>query len=141
MQELGWVREIAGEEATVVFPRRSECDRCKVCTMGVTYGDTVELRARNVAGAAVGSQVTVEVGASLLGVSMVVYVVPLLLMFAGYFAGDWVATALLGAGAGQPAGIVASFLGIVLGFFYIASYDRRLRQSDQRGPRVVSIVQ
>jgi sigma-E factor negative regulatory protein RseC len=141
MQELGWVRAIEGEEATVVLPRRSECDRCKVCTMGVESTDTLEIKARNVAGASIGSQVTVEVGTSLLGVSMVVYVVPLLLLFAGYYVGAAFAEFAFGAAAAQPVGIVASFLGVALGFVYIASYDRRLRQSVERGPRVVSIVQ
>lgn len=140
MQEVGWVKAIENGVATVVLPRREECHRCGACKLGVSTDENLEIQARNDAGANVGNRVTIEVGTNVLTVSFVVYAVPLLLMFAAYFAGEWLASIVGGAAAAQLGGVIAAFLGVVLGFYFVAAYDRRLRQSSARGPRVVSVV-
>ncbi len=118
--------------AEISVPRKSacghDCEECAGC--GVT-GAAVHARARNPIGAAPGQKVVVESSTKkMLRIVALVYLIPVVLFFLGYFAAmaataadslsDCVAT-------GVAVQYTAAAAGFVLGILGAIGYDRRLR--------------
>lgn len=140
MREVGRVRAIDGDTATIAFTRRKECGHCGACSLGGMQSDEVEMRAANEARAAVGQEVVVEMRAGVLGAAAVLYTIPLAGLFLFYYVGTWVASTAFGAEVAQHGGVLGAALGVLLGFALVSAYDRRLRGDARRKPRVVEIV-
>ncbi len=124
--------------AEISVPRKSacghDCEECAGC--GVT-GAAVHARARNPIGAAPGQKVVVESSTKkMLRIVALVYLIPVVLFFLGYFAAmaataadslsDCVATAMAPA-ASVAVQYTAAAAGFVLGILGAIGYDRRLR--------------
>ncbi len=108
--------------AEISVPRKSacghDCEECAGC--GVT-GAAVHARARNPIGAAPGQKVVVESSTGgMLRIVALVYLIPVLLFFAGYLG----AVVLTASVAVQ---YTAAAAGFVLGILGAIGYDRRLR--------------
>lgn len=86
MQSTGVVNKINGSEAVVLIKRESACgDNCANCG-GCTGGTLNEVLADNEVGANIGDIVIVEMKTGrVLNAAVFAYVVPLLLLFVGYF--------------------------------------------------------
>ena len=121
MTQIATVEKILSEDyAEISVPRKSacghDCEECAGC--GVT-GTAVHARARNPIAAQPGQKVVVESSTEkLMGIILLVYMVPVVLFFAGF-------SALLGAGSGVRAAVGA--LSFLLGILPAVLYDRRLR--------------
>ena len=108
--------------AEISVPRKSacghDCDECAGC--GVS-GAAVHARAANPIGAAPGQKVVVESSTGgMLRIVALVYLIPVLLFFAGYLG----AVVLTASVAVQYTAAVAGF---ILGILAAVVYDRRLR--------------
>jgi len=87
LTKTGIVRGIEGRMALVVTRMEPACEGCKArdaCSVTGGGGANVEVRARNTVGAEVGDVVTISIkGSSLLKVSFLVYMVPILALIGG----------------------------------------------------------
>ena len=124
MEQLVRVKEAhTNGTATVFVIRESACSGdCHKCSGCGAAKETILLTADNPIGAGVGDLVNVrsETG-PVLKAAMVLYMMPLVLFFAGYAAG-----AALGL-SGALFGVLAFALSIVL----IVAYDRRMAKQDK----------
>lgn len=116
--------------AEISVPRKSACGHdCEECAGCGVSGAAVHARARNPVGARPGQKVMVESSTgNMLGIVAMVYFVPVVLFFAGYFAAapltEWMRCA-------------AGGLSFVLGIVFAVMYDRRLKR---RGGLTFTIV-
>lgn len=92
LTKTGIVRGIEGRMALVVTRMEPACQGCKArdaCSVTGGGGANVEVRARNTVGAEVGDVVTISIkGSSLLKVSFLVYMVPILALIGGAVLGS-----------------------------------------------------
>ena len=128
MQQLVQVARVFPDGDCEVFVRREsacsgDCHKCSGCGAQVQQ---VFVRARNAIGAKPGDRVIVSSeNAQVLPAMLVVYILPLVLLLAGYFAG---------LSLGVSPGILA-FVGFALGVAAIIAYDRLIAK--RRGVRYV----
>lgn len=91
MEEQGLVLENRGDEALVKITRHSLCSRCaQKCPMASMEHETdeIEVLVSNPVGAEKGQLVKIEMGEkSLVTASLLIYLVPVIFLIAGYFAG------------------------------------------------------
>lgn len=92
MEEIGVVLENKGQEALVKIKRHSLCSNCKnkcQLAMGNSHeSKEMEISVKNPLGASKGDQVKIEMGEeSLVTASLIIYLIPLFGLIAGYFAG------------------------------------------------------
>ena len=94
------------------------CDGCETCI----YDTTVRISAMNDVHARPGDRVVLESGTgSVMGAAMLVYLVPVLLFFAGYAAGA-------AAGLTQGLCILTSLAGVVVGAVLVVLLGRRHKE-------------
>lgn len=123
MTQIATVERILDSgHAEISVPRKSacghDCEECAGC--GVT-GAAVHARARNPIGAAPGQKVVVESSTKkMLRIVALVYLIPVVLFFLGYFAA-------MAATASVAVQYTAAAAGFVLGILGAIGYDRRLR--------------
>lgn len=93
LTRTGVVRAVQGHMAVVVTRMEPECESCKAKEACFTFGGggaNAEIKARNTAGAEVGDIVTISMtGSSLIKVSFLVYMLPILALIVGIFLGHW----------------------------------------------------
>ena len=117
MEQLVRVREVHNDgTAAVVHIRESACSGdCHKCSGCGAAKETVLFTADNPIGAAVGDFVKVESStAPVLKAAMVLYVLPLVLFFVGYWLGTLPGTF----------GTIGGVLGFMLGVVIVIVYDR-----------------
>lgn len=132
-QTVQVTRELEPGYAEVFLERQSacsgDCHRCGGCG---AVRETLFVRARNPIGARPGDRVTVETDTkSILVSALIVYMVPLLLFFSGYF---------LGAAAGILPGLSGG-LGFVLGVVPVLLWNRHLERRRETTFRITGFVQ
>lgn len=137
-QKARVTRLLDGGRAEVAVKRQSACSHdCAQCGGGCSelmVDSEVRVVADNTAGARTGDTVTVETSTSrVLGAALVVYTVPFLLFFVGYF----LAAGLLHGGEG--ASIAAGAAGFVLGFVPAVLLDRHSRRKGSIRFRIVAV--
>ena len=124
MTQIATVEKILpGGMAEISVPRKSACGHdCEECAGCGVSGASVRAAARNTVGAEVGQKVVVESSTKkLLGVMLLVYLLPVLCFFVGYFA-----TGSLPSEGARYAVAIAAFL---LGLVPAVIYDRRMKQT------------
>lgn len=86
MTETGVVESVSGDSAVVMIVRKSACgETCGSCSGGCRLSGN-KVSAVNTAGAKCGDVVTVETSTgSILYKAFIVYILPLIVFFAGYF--------------------------------------------------------
>ncbi|MBW1741881.1 MAG: SoxR reducing system RseC family protein [Deltaproteobacteria bacterium] len=93
LTKTGVVRAIQGRMALVETRMEPECESCEAKEACSTFGGggaNVEITARNTAEAEVGDIVTISMaGPSLVKVSFLVYMLPILTLIAGLVLGHW----------------------------------------------------
>lgn len=119
MEQMVRVREVYPDgTALVIHIRESACSGdCHKCSGCGAAKEAIELKAENPLGAKVGNIVTVSAQTGpVLKAAAVLYVLPLVLFFLGYWLGA----------AGFGFGALGGCLGFVLGIGAIVLYDRRM---------------
>lgn len=104
-------RIISPEVAEVQLMRQMDCKNCSNCDVCTQKPGTELLaNAANTIGAQVGDMVEVEsVAGSSIGIALIVYVVPCIFLFLGYFLGQAI-------GLTEMASVGVGAIGIVIGF-------------------------
>ena len=134
MEQLVRVRE-AYEDGTalVMHVRESACSGdCHKCSGCGAAKETILLKAENPIGAERGDLVTLESASGpVLKAAAVLYTIPMLLFFVGYFAGDrlWQRGALTGC------------LAFVAGIALAMLYDRKIGKADKTGYTITGFVE
>jgi sigma-E factor negative regulatory protein RseC len=134
MEQLVRVRETFDDgTATVIHVRESACSGdCHKCSGCGAAKETILLKADNPIGARRGDLVAVESASGpVLKAAAVLYMLPMILFFAGYFAGAalWQRGALTGS--------VAFIAGIALAVLY----DRKIGKNDQTSYTITRFVE
>ena len=125
MKQIATVEKLLGGcRAEISVARQSACaHECHECAGCGGTAAPVRAVADNPIGASVGQKVVVESSSrQVFGVILLVYMLPVLLFFAGYFLSGALTRA---EGAHIAAGIIAFFCGVVPAVLY----DRRVRRS------------
>ena len=93
LTRTGVVKAIQGHMALVVTKMEPECESCaakETCSTFGGGGANAEITARNIVGAEVGDIVTISMaGTSLVKVSFLVYMLPILALIGGIVLGHW----------------------------------------------------
>ena len=134
MEQLVRVREVLEDgTAMVIHVRESACSGdCHKCSGCGAAKETILLKARNPVGAARGDLVALESATGpVLKAAAVMYMLPMILFFAGYYAGDvlWSAGALTGC------------LAFAASIALAVAYDRKLGKTDKTGYTITRIVE
>jgi sigma-E factor negative regulatory protein RseC len=136
MQEKGIVIESAGGRAQVRIERTESCEGCHGCL----YQESGHFMVADVVdrvGTAPGDRVRIETeGPSPVKASLLVFGVPLLMLFAGYAAGAALAPALGAPQASQGIGIAGAALLFAASFGVLSLVSRR-RAAGSAGQSVI----
>ena len=116
MRQTVTVTSVSGNMATVAYDRPTACHGdCSKCAGGcgsMAAKERVVVQAQNPIGARAGDRVVIEAAsAQVFSAIFLVYALPVLLFFLGYFSGDWLY------GAGGPIGITGFFVGLLIAVF------------------------
>lgn len=134
MQETGTIISLNRDKALVLINRRQNCHGCTACQpLGENY---MQLEALNRLDARVGDTVEVMIEPrQIIKNSLIVFILPLLMMVAGYFAGVH-----LFSSRNEGTGILGSLSALVVSFFLIRLIDRRSRQTAENDAAIVEII-
>lgn len=134
-QQQGIVISVAGETARVKTSRHNDCENCGACPGNAA----IVLDARNPLGARPGQSVMIEVQeVGMLKSAFIVYMLPLIAMFLGAWAGSWAAESLARDAIWfQVTGAVAAFAIAVL---YIRYFDKSARENKNQQPVITRIL-
>lgn len=147
IREQGIVLETRGEIAWVETQRKSACGACqasKGCGTSVLSRLLGQKRTRvqalNEVGAMAGEQVVLGIEEqALVRGSLLVYMLPLLALFAGALLFEWLA-GIYAPGLGfnaEAASIAGGMLGLAAGFAWLKSFGRRIRYDGRYRPVIV----
>lgn len=105
-------RIISSEVAEVQLMRQMDCKNCSNCDMcSQKPGTELLAHATNIIGAKVGDMVEVEsVAGSSIGIALIVYVIPCVFLFLGYFLGQAMGLSEMGSVGVGAIGIAVGFL-------------------------------
>ncbi|ACL70083.1 SoxR reducing system RseC family protein [Halothermothrix orenii] len=143
MEELGKVIKTEGDKLTVKIIRRSACSKCghKCGLAGAHEVDEIEVEVDNTVGAKEGQVVKLEMGEQPLVVaSMLVYLLPIISLIAGYFITFSLVKAL-GFKPSEAAGVIGSIIFFILSFYLLKVVDKFLSFNRKYHPRVSEIVE
>lgn len=138
MTQIATVKRLVGDQKAEVLVRRQsacghDCASCGGC--GPESATQVTVMADNALGARLGDTVQVESESGrVLGMAAALYLVPLVLLFAGYF----LATGLLG--LGESAGFAVGLLCLIAGFAANWLLDRHIRARRPVQYRIVEVL-
>ena len=134
MEQLVRVKEAFDDgTAVVVHVRESACSGdCHKCSGCGAAKETILLKAENPIGAVRGDLVKLESATGpVLKAAAVLYLLPMLLFFVGYFAGD----VLLGHGA------LVGCLAFVASIALVVLYDRKIGKTGETGYTITEFVE
>ncbi|HHX75027.1 MAG TPA: SoxR reducing system RseC family protein [Firmicutes bacterium] len=136
MEQVGLVVEVKDDKAIVAIRRHDVCAKCGGCGVAVSGKGETHLEALNQANAAVGQTVrVVSDTAQVLKASFMVYIVPMLALLIGLYAGQQ-----LGPSAGIPRlDIVLGVVFLFVSYLLIRKYDRKVA-SQRATSAVVEIL-
>ncbi len=133
MTEIGRVIKIKNNEALVRIDRKSACSGCGVCAFKPSdlY---IDIPLQNTLNAKTGDRVEVDItSGSVAKMSVTAYLLPLifsvLLLVVGVISTfpEWVS-------------ILMFFVGLVIGFFIVATIDKRVYRRKDNMPKMINIL-
>ena len=131
MERTGEVTAVKGEWLEVTFCRPADCEKCNACGIGQKQ-TSLMVRGK----ASLGDQAVVSMPASTVAqASLLAYVLPLIGLLAGLFAG-----AALFPQAENAAGLVGALIGLMIPLLFVALTEKRRRQSSRWQPTLVKII-
>ena len=143
MEELATVVKRKKNKAEIKITRHSACSKCdKSCSLsGDSHDqDEIVLEVKDEIGVKSGDQVLVEMEkGNLLFATIVVYLIPIILMIAGYFFGVWMAS-LLNIASVELAGIAGTFIFLIISFLINKLFDSHLKKMSSFQPTIKRII-
>ena len=143
MEKEAWVVEVEAEEVRLRYTRHAACKDCGACLVfGKGPGEEEIVLPKNHLEVRKGDRVVVGMpSTSLLKASVLVYLLPLLLFLFGYLVGAKTSAALFDAAGAEAGGMVGGTLALVLTYFGLHFYDRRLKKSARYQPQVIRVLE
>jgi sigma-E factor negative regulatory protein RseC len=140
MRERGTVVEMSGAMVKVSIPRHASCESCGGCGMGGK--NELTLLVANPIGAKVGDLVLLELpAAKLYQAALLVYTLPLVMLFFGYWVGQAIGRRLgISAQQSEFLGIVTCFGSVALTYLGIHRFDQRKKVGLRFQPQLVQII-
>ena len=141
--EEGIVTKVYSSTAWVKCSKSAACESCSAkgfCdTVGGGSDDDVEVEAINAAGAKVDDRVTISFEtSSLLKISFLVYMVPVLFLILGVVIGDKIAAIF---NYDQSIfSVLAGFLFLFASFFFVKAKGKELSRKDAYQPKIIRIL-
>ncbi len=137
MRQTVTVTSVSGTMATVAYDRPTACHGdCSKCAGGcgsMAAKERVVVHAQNPIGAGPGDRVVIEAASSqVFSAVFLVYALPVLLFFLGYFAGEWLT------GTGGAIGIISFFVGLVVA---ILASRKKTKNGTEIKFRIVSFAE
>ncbi|MGX6591559.1 SoxR reducing system RseC family protein [Cetobacterium ceti] len=118
MKKNGMVKSLDNNYATLSIFKESACSHCSKCSESNKIAN--EIRIKNENNLEIGDIVTFEMEDGLiLRAALLVYILPIILFFLGYFVGDFFKFS-------EVIKIFMSFLFLVLSFLGLYFYDRKI---------------
>ena len=140
--EEGIVTKADSSTAWVKCTKSAACESCSAKGFCDTMGgseDTVELEAINAVGAKVNDRVTISFEtSSLLKVSFLVYMIPVLFLILGVIIGNKIA--LIFNYDQSIFAMLVGFLFLVASFFFVKAKGRELSKKDTYQPKIIRIL-
>ncbi|HBL35790.1 MAG TPA: hypothetical protein DDZ55_03170 [Firmicutes bacterium] len=143
MEKEAWVVSVEGEEVRLRYLRHSACKNCGACfVLGNSLGEQEIVLPKNELDLKQGDRVTVGFNStSLLRAGFLVYAVPLVLFLLGYLGGARLGDLLWGAVWAEVSGVIGGALALVLTYFSLHIYDRRLRKLPHYQPQITRVLE
>ena len=139
--EKGVVTRIEHRRAWVKTSRTSACEGCKsrgACHVAEN-GSEMEVEVINEAGAAIGDRIVLSIeSSSLLKISFMLYIFPVLMMLAGAVVGQQISGFLRWNPSGTSA--LLGLLSFLLAFCIIRIKGNRMARRDKYRPRIIKIL-
>jgi len=141
-QEMGRITTTSEDGwATVVTQRKDACHSCEASQFcnALTNCNTLETKALNKAGSAVGDQVTIHLSSHMvLKAAFVLYLIPALGLLMGAVAGSGLSKRLAIGETG--AALFFGLAGLILGFMITAMISKRMAAGNRLIPEITHIV-
>lgn len=140
IRETGTVVEVFGDRARIVIKRHASCESCNACGLGVK--SEITMVAKNSLWAVPGDRVSIALPVGkFYQAAFLMYTVPLLMLFAGYFAGEAAGHALrITALNPEIAGIIGGVALMGLTYWVIYQWDQQHKFSARFQPELVAII-
>lgn len=146
MEQFGEVITVENDIAIIKVRKHAACHQCGRCSISITGGEPLDpvVEVENIVGARVGQIVKITVESKkLLFASFVVYLVPVLFLILGIALGPWlveVSGLAPGARSGDLVGLGAGLALMVVVFFFIRQWDKKIASSNDFKPVAVAVV-
>jgi sigma-E factor negative regulatory protein RseC len=130
----GFILQLDGDLARLRVAPNADCDNCGSCNIV-----HMELLAYNPVNATPGQKVKFTmIQNNMLRISFMIFILPLLSIFAGLYTGSFTASILkLNEAAFMTAGV---FLFLTAAIFIIYSYDKRYKQNRSNFPQIIEVI-
>ena len=131
MERTGEVTAVKGEWLEVTFCRPADCEKCNACGIGEKKASMMVRGKANL-----GDQAVVSMPAStVMKASLLAYVLPLVGLFIGLFAGM-----ALFPQAENAAGLIGALIGLAIPLTFVVLTEKRRRQSDRWQPTLIEVL-
>lgn len=132
--EIGTVVDIKNSEAIIELPLKSLCSRCGLCQ---SKSNKILIEISNELGVNVGDNVKIELEEmSGIKAALIVYLIPILFIFFGYFIGLWIC----GLTNRPLIGIICGIAIFLTAFLIIHICDRKFAKRRQEIFKIVEII-
>jgi len=131
IEETGTVIQISEDKAQVLIPRNAACEGCHSChSKSDGFGMITEVPKAH--GLAIGDRVRLEgKGVSQAKGGLLIFILPLVLLFIGYLIGEAVTKYMGYASLSQTAGIITGFMFFVAPFLIIYLVNRKRKKAGE----------
>ena len=131
MERTGEVTAVKGEWLEVTFCRPADCEKCNACGLGQKQASMMVRGKANLGDQAVVSMPT----STVMHASLLAYVLPLLGLLIGLFAGT-----LLFPQAENAAGLLGGLVGLAIPLLFVVLTEKRRRQSSRWQPTLIEVI-
>ncbi|WP_058486128.1 SoxR reducing system RseC family protein [Defluviitalea phaphyphila] len=139
-KETGRVISIKDRYAIVSMERNEACKKCGACSHGHKTEEMI-LEVDNICNASVGDIVKIDLAYSdFLRAAFIMYGIPLIMLFIGFFAGYYGCVILEYSNIREPMGILGAFLFMTISFSWIHFKESKWKKQNYR-PAAVEIIE
>lgn len=132
--QMGFIMNLEGDLAKVRVAPNADCDNCGACDI-----KHMEILAYNAVNAAPGQKVRFTMANDgMVRISFMIFVMPLLAVFAGLYTGSVIAALLKFNQAALMTAGVALFLGTAIAIIYY--YDKKYKLNKSNFPQIIEVI-